>query len=239
MLVKLPSQFQVNQYNHTSKVRHVLNASTVVRLRAFVPDIAQLAAIPTSQLDRVQELRRLETSRTDKQIIVGFDNIRLAVFADNANAVRANAVDGSGLERDVRQGESGVVVVGDDDSLAAGVVFGGQLLPQVRAVGELRLHHLFALASQLFCKRVLAVDDGVVEGFAEVHHCCATAPADRWDVFVDAAPEGCDRGVSARDDPVGSALEYGDALGHFGDFGGNLGGRATFVMLERRFLVHI
>jgi hypothetical protein len=33
-------------------------------------------------------------------------------------------------------------------------------------------------------------------------------------------------------------LEDGDAFGHFGDFGGNLRGRATFVMLERCSSVH-
>ena len=197
-----------------------------------MPDVAQLSTVPASKFNRVQELRGLEPSRTNQQIVIRFDNIRLAIFADNTDAVGPNTMDRSSLKRHVRQGKSRIVIVGNDDSLATGIVLRGQLLPQIRAVCELRLHQFFVLASELFCERVVAVYDGVVEGFAEVHHCRATAPADRWDVFVDAAPEGGYWGVAAGDDPIGGALEDGDAFGYFGDFGGDLGGGATLMGLE-------
>ena len=113
---------------------HVLDAGAVVCLRSFVPDITQLTSIAARQLDRMHELGSLESSGADEQVVIGFYNIRLAVFANHADAVRANTVDRSSLESNVWQGKSGIVIIRDDDTLAAGIVLGSQLLPKVRTI---------------------------------------------------------------------------------------------------------
>lgn len=59
----------------------------------------------------MHELGSLESSGADEQVVVSFHDIRLAVFADHADAVRANAVNRSGLESNIWQGESGIVVI--------------------------------------------------------------------------------------------------------------------------------
>lgn len=76
-----------------------------------MPDITQLTTIAARQLDRMHELGSLESSGADEQVVIGFYNVRLAVFANHADAVRADAVDRSGLESNVWQGESGIVVI--------------------------------------------------------------------------------------------------------------------------------
>jgi hypothetical protein len=139
MLVNVLPQSQVIDHGHTSKVRHVLHASAIVSLRALVPDLAQLPPIPTSEFDRVQELRGLEPSRTNKQIIVRLNNIRLPILANHTNTVRPNPMNRPRLKRHMRQSKSRIVIIRDNNPLATGVVFWSQFLPQIRAVGELRL----------------------------------------------------------------------------------------------------
>ena len=73
----------------------------------------------------MHELSGLEASSADEQVIIGFYNIRLVVFADYADAVRANAGYRSGLKSNIWKSESRIAVIRDDDTLTPRIIFVG------------------------------------------------------------------------------------------------------------------
>jgi hypothetical protein len=133
---------------------HVFYAGAVVGLCAFVPYIAQLTAIATSQLNRMHELRSLEPSGANEQVIIRFHNIRLAILTNNTDTVRSNPMNRPSLKSHIRQSKSRIIIIRNNNPLTTRIILRRQLLPQIRAISKLSLHHLFALPSELVGKRV-------------------------------------------------------------------------------------
>ena len=90
---------------------HIFDAGAVICLCSFVPYITQLAPVATGELDWMHELGGLEPSGAYEQVVVGFHHIGLTILANNADTVGANAMNRSGLKSNVRQSESGIVVI--------------------------------------------------------------------------------------------------------------------------------
>jgi hypothetical protein len=108
---------------------HVFYAGSVVGLCAFVPNVAQFAAIATSHLNRMHELRGLEPSSTHKQIEIGFHNIGLPVLTNNTDTIRPDPMNRPRLKSHIRQSKRRIIVIRNYHPLAPRIILRRQLLP--------------------------------------------------------------------------------------------------------------
>lgn len=183
----------------------------------------------TGYFDGEQEFDGAKSSRQDDHVVL----VRLAVVELDAGF--RDPLDLVGLEGCLRRRDGGIVVVADNDALAPGIVCWCEFRPHVRPVGDLRAHHVLTERAQHVCECGGAVGHGVVEGFAEVHHAGALAPADGREVAVDCAAEVRHGAVFARNDPVRGALVDGEVFGDWEDFGDDLsGGCSCSLSVVRR-----
>lgn len=145
------------------KVRQILNSHTQVGLRPILPNISQRPAICTIDLDRIHKVDRLEPSRQHDQVIFLF------AFAFNFNSLLRNTGNGTRFQIDVIASESRIIVIANDDSLASGRIVGSQGIPKLRLMRQLALHHARAPFADRLRKVGATVEDGAMEGLAELH----------------------------------------------------------------------
>ena len=150
--------------------------------------------------NRVQELYCAETRCKDNGVVL----VMRAVFELDAGF--RDTTDFVALKGCLGAGNGGVIIVGYDDALATWTVVWGEFRPEVGLVGDLRLHHLYAAASDDFCKLAAAVCYGVIERLAKVHHVGSDAPANWGKVAQYCAFEGADGPIETWNDPIWSSL---------------------------------
>ena len=220
------AQVRVRPVEH-AEVGQVLDHRAVQGARAAGPDVGQRAPAAAGDADRVHELDGAEAGREDDEVEgCGIPAAAVAVF--DFDAGRGDAGDRAGFEDAVGLPQRGVVVVGADDTLAAGAVVGREALPQLGLVWQLLLHGVGAPGADLLGEGGVRVGHGAVEALAEVHLRGADAPAQRGDVAEQRAAEGGHGGVVARYHPVGGPLVDGYLGGGLDELGDDLRGRGAW-----------
>lgn len=183
------------------EIGKILDRDAEVGPGSIFPDLAQRTAVRSVDLDGIHKVHSLEPSRQDNEIILLF------ALALDLDALLRDPGNAAGLEIDVVAAQSGIVVVGDDDSLAARRVLGSQRIPQLGLVCQLLLQHPAAPVTDQLGKDRIVVEDCAVEGLAEVHLEGSFAPSERRKVGQQGPLKGRDGGVLTGDEPVRCALE--------------------------------